>query len=72
MSPSMPMHSYSVVPKNRIRLYDADARLWLHQDGASTTSTVDHAWSGTRAQGRTLRARAKREGEPWPWKAIAR
>lgn len=52
------------------RLYDVEAKVYLHQQGTGTTPKLGWAWMGTPAQANTLEAQAKIRGEDWPFTLI--
>ncbi|MBM2293781.1 hypothetical protein JQX09_17780 [Sulfitobacter pseudonitzschiae] len=54
-----------------VRFKKPDTDEYLHLSGTGVTKGTTYAWIGTKAQARTLRDRAKSNGQDWPFKAVS-
>lgn len=52
------------------RLYDPEAKVYLHMSGQGTTQTEEWAWMGLPSQAAVLKERAETRGEAWPFQVI--
>ncbi len=54
----------------KVRLKHLVTGKYLHLSAECTIKGTTYAWSGSKRQARTIRARAIARGEEWPFKAV--